>query len=87
MRKPICTYVYFSFHFDFCYYITAIIMHNHTLFSFQNDVRVNDLVIAKLKGFDWWFGRVISYKQARKPRPPEGMCWLYWFGDHKLSQV
>jgi len=53
----------------------------------QSDIQVNDLVIAKLKGFDWWFGKVISHRSVRKPLPMEGNCWIYWYGDHKISEV
>ncbi|XP_066921722.1 DNA (cytosine-5)-methyltransferase 3B-like isoform X2 [Clytia hemisphaerica] len=53
----------------------------------DKSIRINDLVIAKLKGFDWWFGKIVSYQRARKSPPAEGSCWIYWYGDHKLSEI
>ena len=44
-------------------------------------------MIAKLKGFDWWFGKVVTHRRARKLPPAEGNCWVYWYGDHKVSEV
>ncbi|XP_031572916.1 DNA (cytosine-5)-methyltransferase 3A-like [Actinia tenebrosa] len=46
-----------------------------------------DLVWAKLKGFDWWPGKVVSYLEARRSAPNPGSHWIKWFGDSKFSQV
>ncbi|XP_031553018.1 DNA (cytosine-5)-methyltransferase 3A-like, partial [Actinia tenebrosa] len=45
-----------------------------------------DLVWAKLKGFDWWPGKVVSYLEARRSAPNPGNHWIKWFGDSKFSQ-
>ena len=43
--------------------------------------------MAKLARFNWWPGKVVSYKTARQNPPATGHCWLCWFGDHKVSQL
>ncbi|EDO34131.1 predicted protein, partial [Nematostella vectensis] len=45
------------------------------------------LVWSKLKGYDWWPGRVVTYMEAGRPPPGPGNHWVKWFGDNKFSQV
>jgi len=46
-----------------------------------------DIVIGKLKGFDWWFGKVTSHQKAKQKEAVYGCLWVRWFGDHKHSQL
>lgn len=48
---------------------------------------LGDLVWSKLKGFDWWPGKVVSYLESRRSAPSPGHHWIKWFGDNKFSQV
>lgn len=53
----------------------------------KRKIRVGDLVLGKLKGFDWWFGKVITFRKAKESPPSEGCSWVYWYGDHKKSEM
>ena len=48
---------------------------------------IDDLIVAYLKGFNWWFGKIISYEEVKADPPVDGFEWIYWFGDKKVSQV
>eukprot|EP00794_Sanderia_malayensis_P010940 gene10940-12101_t len=56
-------------------------------FSSKNTFRIRDLVFGKLKGYDWWPGLLITYREARQRPPLENCYWIRWFGDHKVSEV
>ena len=45
------------------------------------------LIWGRLKGYDWWPGRVVSYNEAQKAPPSPSTHWVKWFGDNKLSMV
>ncbi|XP_047124656.1 DNA (cytosine-5)-methyltransferase 3A isoform X2 [Hydra vulgaris] len=50
-------------------------------------IKIGDLVLGKLKGYDWWFGMVVSHRVIRQ-RPAANDChWIRWYGDHKVSEV
>ena len=51
------------------------------------EFKIGDLIIGKLKRFNWWFGKIISHKTANQRQPLYGNCWVYWFGDHKVSEM
>ena len=48
---------------------------------------IGQLIWGRLKGFDWWPGRVISNIEAQKSPAVEGSYWIKWFGDNKISMV
>ncbi|XP_065056739.1 DNA (cytosine-5)-methyltransferase 3A-like [Rhopilema esculentum] len=48
---------------------------------------VKDMVFGKLKGYDWWPGLIITYREAMQRPPLENCFWVRWFGDHKVSEV
>lgn len=48
---------------------------------------IGQLTWGRLKGFDWWPGRVISHIEAQKSPAVEGSYWIKWFGDSKLSML
>ena len=45
------------------------------------------MVFGKLKGYDWWPGLVITYREAMQRPALENCYWVRWFGDHKVSEV
>lgn len=48
---------------------------------------IGQLIWGRLKGFDWWPGRVISNIEAQKSPAVEGSYWIKWFGDNKISML
>ena len=54
--------------------------------SWQSSLKCGDLIIGKLKGYDWWFGKIIKKKTKQKSQGL-GSCWVRWYGDNKLSEV
>lgn len=51
------------------------------------DYVTGQLIWGRLKGYDWWPGRVVSYNEAQKAPPSPSTHWVKWFGDNKLSMV
>lgn len=51
------------------------------------NLKIGDLVFGKLARFDWWFGKIISYKVAKQTMPGDGNCWVMWYGDRKVSEM
>ena len=45
------------------------------------------LVWARLAGEKWWPGMIIKGSQVYLQGDNENMSWIFWFGDHKVSQV
>ena len=45
------------------------------------------MVFGKLKGYDWWPGLIITFKEAMQRPSLENCYWVRWFGDHKVSEV
>nr|AYW00064.1 DNA methyltransferase 3 [Mizuhopecten yessoensis] len=45
------------------------------------------LVWAKLGRDRWWPGLIVPGVMARMPYADPGSSWVYWFGDHKISQI
>ncbi|KAM7435199.1 hypothetical protein ABFA07_014862 [Porites harrisoni] len=46
---------------------------------------IGQLVWGRLKGYDWWPGRLVSYIEAQKTPPSTNNHWIRWFGDNKFS--
>lgn len=49
------------------------------------DFMIGQLVWGRLKGYDWWPGRIVSYIEAQKAPPAPSNYWIRWFGDNKFS--
>lgn len=54
------------------------------------DNRAGEIVFASLKNTAsisrWWPAIVIEGKEVNKPEKA-GFIWIFWFGDHRISQV
>lgn len=48
---------------------------------------VGTLVFGKLKGYDWWPGRVASHNELGMPLPPSNHSWIRWYGENQVSDV
>lgn len=48
---------------------------------------IGQLIWGRLKGYDWWPARVVSFHEAQKAPASPGNHWVKWFGDNKLSMV
>ncbi|XP_078376058.1 DNA (cytosine-5)-methyltransferase 3A-like isoform X2 [Oculina patagonica] len=48
---------------------------------------IGQLIWGRLKGYDWWPGRVVSYNEVQKAPPSPDNHWVRWFGDNKLSML
>ncbi|XP_033735640.1 DNA (cytosine-5)-methyltransferase 3A-like [Pecten maximus] len=48
---------------------------------------IGKLVWAKLGRDRWWPGTIVPGPMARMPSADPGYSWVYWFGDHKISQI
>lgn len=48
---------------------------------------IGSLVWAKLKGYDWWPGRVSSPAEVGMDQPPHGSLWVRWYGEKQVSDV
>ena len=52
------------------------------------DFPISTLVWGKLKGFDWWPGRISSHVEIGGLEPlPDGSLWVKWFGENQVSEV
>lgn len=43
------------------------------------------LILGRLKGYDWWPGIIVSHTTAEKAPPSPSNHWIKWFGDNKFS--
>ena len=51
-------------------------------------METNQLVIGHLKGFNWWFGKIVDHKDIKDAtKPTAGSKWVYWFGDYNVTEV
>lgn len=48
---------------------------------------IGSLVFGKLKGYDWWPGRVASHNEIGMPLPPINHSWIRWYGENQVSDV
>ena len=48
---------------------------------------IGTLVFGKLKGYDWWPGRVASHHEIGMPLPPPNHSWIRWYGENQVSDV
>lgn len=48
---------------------------------------IGTLVFGKLKGYDWWPGRVASHNEIGMPVPPPNHSWIRWYGENQVSDV
>ena len=56
----------------------------------QNEAEypISTLVWGKLKGFDWWPGRISSHIEIGGSEPlPDDTLWVKWFGENQVSEV
>lgn len=54
----------------------------------EGDYPISSLVWGKLKGFDWWPGRISSHVEIGGLEPlPDGSLWVKWFGENQVSEV
>ena len=53
----------------------------------QGEYPIGSLVWAKLKGYDWWPGRVSSHAEVGMDLPPHGSAWIRWYGEKQVSDV
>ena len=45
------------------------------------------LVWAQLGSHHWWPAMIISAVDCGKASSKPDRCWVFWFGDHKISEV
>ena len=48
---------------------------------------IGRLVWAKLASQHWWPGMVVRGAYCGQRRAKVGVSWIFWFGDHKVSEV
>ena len=54
----------------------------------EADYPISTLVWGKLKGFDWWPGRISSHVEIGGSEPlSDGTLWVKWFGENQVSEV
>jgi len=54
----------------------------------EDDYPISTLVWGKLKGFDWWPGRISSHVEIGGMEPQDsGALWVKWFGENQVSEV
>ena len=54
----------------------------------EADYPISTLVWGKLKGFDWWPGRISSHVEIGGSEPhPDCSLWVKWFGENQVSEV
>jgi len=54
----------------------------------EEDYPISSLVWGKLKGFDWWPGRISSHVEIGGMEPQDsGALWVKWFGENQVSEV
>ncbi|XP_041350770.1 DNA (cytosine-5)-methyltransferase 3B-like [Gigantopelta aegis] len=53
----------------------------------ENEPNYGKLVWARLAGERWWPGMVIKGSQVYLQGDNTNMSWIFWFGDHKVSQI
>lgn len=53
----------------------------------QPPFSISTLVFGKLKGYDWWPGRVASHNEIGMPLPPLNHSWIRWYGENQVSDV
>jgi len=54
----------------------------------EADYPISTLVWGKLKGFDWWPGRISSHVEIGGSEPlADGTLWVKWFGENQVSEV
>ena len=49
--------------------------------------RLGDIVWGKFGRKLWWPAIVVLGKMASMKPADKGSSWIFWFGDHKISQV
>ena len=66
------------------------IMYLVNFLSYLQENQVGNIVFASLKSSAsisrWWPAIVIEGKGVNKPEK-SGFLWIFWFGDHRISQV
>ncbi|CAL1294730.1 unnamed protein product [Larinioides sclopetarius] len=45
------------------------------------------IVWGKLGSYQWWPGIIIRSTDCGQPEAKFGNLWLFWFGDHKISEI
>jgi len=63
------------------------LMENSEEMDAKVQFNAKDMVFGKLKGYDWWPGLIITFKEAMQRPSLENCYWVRWFGDHKVSEV
>ncbi|XP_065883900.1 DNA (cytosine-5)-methyltransferase 3C-like isoform X3 [Dysidea avara] len=54
----------------------------------EEDYPISTLVWGKLKGFDWWPGRISSHVEIGGMEPQDsGTLWVKWFGENQVSEM
>ena len=54
----------------------------------EADYPISTLVWGKLKGFDWWPGRISSHVEIGGSEAlANGTLWVKWFGENQVSEV
>ncbi|GBM46253.1 hypothetical protein AVEN_224819-1 [Araneus ventricosus] len=48
---------------------------------------VGTIVWGKLGSYQWWPGIIIKSSDCGQPEAKFGNLWLFWFGDHKISEI
>ncbi|XP_055930560.1 DNA (cytosine-5)-methyltransferase 3A-like isoform X2 [Argiope bruennichi] len=56
---------------------------------FQQELKtsVGTIVWGKLGSYHWWPAIIINSSDCGQPEAKFGNLWLFWFGDHKISEV
>ncbi|XP_054168689.1 DNA (cytosine-5)-methyltransferase 3B-like [Oppia nitens] len=66
--------------------------HKKTIKSKQTigkfEFEIGDIVWATLPNYKTWFpALIISHLHCKQKVPKKGQTWVYWFGDHQVSEI
>ena len=56
-------------------------------FCHQQESRLGELVWGHLSRQRWWPGIIIQANLCHLPQAKHSAKWLFWYGDHKISEV
>ena len=70
-----------SFMISYCFRIDKVHL------PFQSPVQIYDLVWAKFGRSRWWPAIIITHSDCHMDMPKTAHHWVFWFGDHMISQV
>ncbi|GFU49674.1 DNA-methyltransferase 3B [Nephila pilipes] len=53
----------------------------------DHKLSVGSIVWAKLRSYSWWPAIIIRSTDCSRPEAKFGNSWVFWFGDHKISEI